>query len=314
MQETPSPTRVEPRLAVKAREVHMRYGAVHALRGVDLDVFDGEVFALLGPNGAGKTSLLEILEGYRRRTAGTVTVLDSDPWRAGRAWRARVGVVLQESEPEQNLTVRECLKLYAGYHPRPLDVDHVIGLVGLEAKANARCERLSGGEERRLDVALGLVGDPELLFLDEPTTGFDPTARRAAWSMIAGLRRLGKTIILTTHYMEEAEVLADRIAVLVDGQVAALGTPEELAGRRGGASTISFDLPPPLAFDDLPPEVRSTVSSVRDDRVTLTTDSPMYVLHALSGWGLEHEPGPQSISVGRPSLEDAYLRLTEEAP
>jgi ABC-2 type transport system ATP-binding protein len=304
---------VEPRLAVRARGVQMRYGPVHALRGVDLDVAEGELFALLGPNGAGKTSLLEILEGFRKRTSGDAAVLGADPWRAPRDWRARVGVVLQESEPEPELSVRECLRLYAGYHDEPLDVDHVLELVGLEAKADARCDRLSGGEKRRIDVAIALVGDPDLLFLDEPTTGFDPTARRAAWSMIAGLRRLGKTIILTTHYMEEAEVLADRIAVLVDGRVAALGTAIELAGRRGGESEISFDLPPALTVGDLPEYVRSFVTAAENGRVTVTTNATMHLLHELSSWAVTHEPGPSNLTVGRPSLEDAYIKLTEEA-
>jgi ABC-2 type transport system ATP-binding protein len=305
---------VEPRLAVYARGVEMSYGAVHALRGVDLDVVEGELFALLGPNGAGKTSFLEVLEGFRKRTRGVVKVLGSDPWRASRDWRGRVGVVLQESEPEPELSVRECLQLYGGYHDEPLDVDHALELVGLTAKADARCDRLSGGEKRRIDVAIGLIGDPELLFLDEPTTGFDPNARHAAWKMIAGLRELGKTIILTTHYMEEAEVLADRIAVLVDGRIAALGTARELAGRRGGGdSQISFDLPPSLTVDDLPEYVRGFVTAAHNGRVTLRSNATMHLLHELSGWAMRHDPSLSNLSVGRPTLEDTYLKLTEEA-
>ena len=290
----------------------MNYGSVEALKGVDLEVAIGEVFALLGPNGAGKTTLLEILEGYRRRTGGSVKVLGTDPEGAGRDWRARVGVVLQQSEPEDDLTVRECLRLYAGYHPHALDVDHVLGLVGLSDKDGKRASRLSGGEQRRIDVALGLIGDPEVLFLDEPTTGFDPSARRAAWSMIAGLRELGKTIILTTHYMEEAEVLADRIAVIADGRIKAVGSADELDGR-GGGTEIVFELPASLGVEELPAPVRAAVESSDAGHVRLVAESPITVLHALSGWVLEQGYEVTNLTVGRRSLEDTYLELTETA-
>src|SRR5439155_8133548 len=196
---------------ISVRGLRKSYGSVEAVAGIDLEVSRGEIFAFLGPNGAGKTTTVEILEGFRERTAGEVTVLGADPARAGGAWRDRIGVVLQESQPEPGLTVRECLELFAGYYGAPRDIAETIGLVGLGEKADTLGELLSGGQRRRLDVALGLIGDPELIFLDEPTTGFDPSARRAAWAVIAGLRALGKTVFLTTHYMDEAEHLADRI-------------------------------------------------------------------------------------------------------
>jgi ABC-2 type transport system ATP-binding protein len=213
---------------VVVRDLRMAYGGREAVRGIDLVVRRGEIFALLGPNGAGKTTTVEILEGYRRRTGGTVSVLGADPASAGRDWRARVGVLLQESEPEPSLTVRECLRLYAGYYERPRPIDETIALVGLAERADVRGRHLSDGQKRRLQVALALVGDPELIFLDEPTTGLDPAARRSWWSVISGLRDLGKTVFLTTHCMEEADALADRIAVLAAGRIVATGTPRTL--------------------------------------------------------------------------------------
>src|SRR5579863_3953179 len=216
---------------IEVSGLRMSYGAIDAVAGIDLEVRRGEVVAFLGPNGAGKTTTVEILEGHRRRTAGSVHVLGVDPEHAGRDWRARVGVVLQQSRVEPDLDVRECLELYAGYYPNPRSVDEVIALVGLEKQANMRGRLLSGGQQRRMDVALGLIGDPELIFLDEPTTGFDPSARRAAWEMIDGLRRLGRTIFLTTHYMDEAEALSDRIVVLNAGRIVAQGPPSTLGGR-----------------------------------------------------------------------------------
>ena len=300
-------------LVVEARGLEMRYGKLEALKGVDLEVARGEIFAVLGPNGAGKTTLLEILEGYRQRTGGTARVLGTDPEHAGRDWRARVGVVLQESEPEMDLNARECLALYAGYYPHALDVDQVLELVGLSDKANARATRLSGGQKRRIDVALALIGDPEVIFLDEPTTGFDPSARRAAWKMIAGLRRLGKTIILTTHYMEEAEVLSDRIAVIAEGRIRAVGTAGDLDSTGGGRTKISFELPPLLTVDDLPDQVLAAVGRADGARITLTTDSAMEVLHALSFWSLHGGHEVSDLTVGRPSLEDTYLKLTGES-
>ena len=232
--------------AVLVSELHKSYGAYEALRGIDFEIEAGEVFGLLGPNGAGKTTTVEILEGYRRRDAGTVSVLDQDPQSAGLDWRQRIGVVLQSSAMYPNLTVIESLALFAGYYERPMDAERVVDLVGLGEKRTARVRTLSGGQKRRLDLGLGLVGDPEILFLDEPTTGFDPAARRAAWEVIRSLRSLGKTILLTTHYLDEAEQLSDRVAVLREGRIAAIGRPEELsggsaadgdplqAGRRGG--------------------------------------------------------------------------------
>jgi ABC-2 type transport system ATP-binding protein len=232
---------VEP--VVSVRGLRKSYGAVEAVAGIDLEVRRGEIFAFLGPNGAGKTTTVEILEGFRDRDGGEVTVLGEDPARAHAAWRNRVGAVLQESNAEPGLTVRESLQLYSGYYLEPRDIEETIALVGLGEKIDTQADQLSGGQRRRLDVALALIGDPELIFLDEPTTGFDPSARRTAWQVIEGLRRLGKTVFLTTHYMDEAEQLADRIAVIADGQIVAEGTPGTLGGRNRMATTIRFTLP-----------------------------------------------------------------------
>ena len=209
--------------AISVRGLRMNYGSYAAVRGIDLDVARGEILAFLGPNGAGKTTTVEILEGFRIRTGGEVRVLGEDPAHAGPGWRARIGVVLQSCAPERLLTVRECLSMYAGYYPRPLPVARVLELTGLTGKAASRCNELSGGQQRRLDVALALIGDPELIFLDEPTTGFDPSARHMAWDVISGLRDLGKTIFLTTHFMDEAEALADCILILAAGKIVASG-------------------------------------------------------------------------------------------
>ena len=228
---------------VSVRGLHKRYGELDAVAGIDLEVERGEIFAFLGPNGAGKTTTVEIMQGFRTRTAGEVTVLGVDPAKGDAAWRNRVGSVLQESNAEPGLTVRECLQLYSGYYLEPRDIDETIELVGLDGKADALAPQLSGGQRRRLDVALGLIGDPELIFLDEPTTGFDPSARRTAWHVIDGLRDLGKTVFLTTHYMDEADQLADRIAVIAGGRIVAEGTPGTLGGRNRMAASISFTLP-----------------------------------------------------------------------
>jgi len=293
---------------IEVSQLRMSYDGFEAVRGVDLHVQQGEIFAFLGPNGAGKTTTVEILEGHRERTGGQVRVLGEDPQHADRAWRARVGVVLQSSRVEQELTVRECLELYAGYYPAPKPVPEVIELVGLQKKAEARGAQLSGGQQRRLDVALALVGDPELVFLDEPTTGFDPSARRAAWEMIDGLRELGKTIFLTTHYMDEAEALADRIAVLRAGVVVAEGTPSSLGGRDHAAYRISFVPPAGLALAELPLQARPLDDS---GRVLIESKAVMETLQALSSWALAQGVEVGDLQVQRPALEDVYLELTE---
>jgi len=298
---------------IEVRGLRKSYAEVDAVAGIDLEVRAGEVFAFLGPNGAGKTTTVEILEGYRRRTAGEVSVLGTDPAEAGRDWRARVGVVLQESEPEDELTAEECLALYAGYYPSPRPVAETLELVGLTGRRSVRCGRLSGGQRRRLDVALALIGDPELIFLDEPTTGFDPAARKSAWDVIAGLRDLGKTIFLTTHYMEEAEYLADRIAVLAAGRIVAAGTAATLGGRDTEAAVISFTLPPGTSAADLPPVVAAAVTGDPGRQVAARTPSPLPLLGALAGWARDRGLDLPDLQVHRPTLEDVYLQLTRES-
>jgi ABC-2 type transport system ATP-binding protein len=299
-------------VVIGVRGLRKRYDGVEAVAGLDLEVRAGEVFAFLGPNGAGKTTTVEILEGYRARDAGEVRVLGLDPAEAGAGWRARIGVVLQESEPEAELTVGECLSLYAGYYPAPRPVAETLDLVGLADRRAVRCGRLSGGQRRRLDVALALIGDPELVFLDEPTTGFDPAARQSAWAVIAGLRDLGKTIFLTTHYMEEAERLADRIAVIAAGRIVAEGTAATLGGRDTEASLVRFTLPPGLAADDLPPSVVARLTSASDGQVEAAAASPLPLLGALAGWAQARHVDLPDLEVHRPTLEDVYLQLTRE--
>jgi len=293
--------------------LRMSYDGFEAVRGIDLRVRRGEIFTFLGPNGAGKTTTVEILEGHRQRTGGEVRVLGTDPEKADRAWRARVGVVLQASRVEPELTVRECLELYAGYYPTPRSVQEVIELVGLKNKAEVRGGLLSGGQQRRVDVALALIGDPELVFLDEPTTGFDPSARRAAWEMIDGLRKLGKTVFLTTHYMDEAEALADRIAVLSAGRIVAEGTPATLGGRDHAAYQITFTLPDGVAVDELPLDPGATRRVDDAGRVLIESDQAMATLQALSGWAVEQGLEFSDLLVRRPTLEDVYLGLTESS-
>jgi len=299
--------RVEP--VVSVRGLRKRYGQVDAVAGIDLEIERGEIFAFLGPNGAGKTTTVEILEGFRTRTGGEVTVLGIDPAHGDAAWRNRVGAVLQESNAEPGLTVRESLQLYSGYYLEPRDIDETIALVGLEEKADTLGPQLSGGQRRRLDVALALIGDPELVFLDEPTTGFDPSARRNAWDVIDGLRELGKTVFLTTHYMDEAEQLADRIAVIAGGRIVAEGTPGTLGGRNLMAATIRFTLPAGTGADDLPPELRAQLAG-EDGRVTLTSQTPLVHVGALAEWALARGIDLPDLDVRRPTLEDVYLELT----
>jgi ABC-2 type transport system ATP-binding protein len=277
--------------AISVRGLRKRYGALEAVRGVDFDVEQGEVFGLLGPNGAGKTTIVEILEGYRRRDDGEATVLGHDPGRMERAFRERIGVVLQQSNLWPQLTVREVHRVFAGYYDRSRDVDEVIALVGLAEKAGARVKTLSGGQKRRLDLGVALVGDPELVFLDEPTTGFDPAARRNAWSMIRSLRALGKTVLLTTHYLDEAQQLADRVAVLREGVIVRQGSPVELTA---GTPTA---------------EIRYRLNG---EVVRIETAEPTRVLHELTSEALAAGRELEGLEVLRPTLEDVYLELVEE--
>jgi ABC-2 type transport system ATP-binding protein len=300
---------VEP--VVSVHGLRKRYGQFEAVAGIDLEIERGEIFAFLGPNGAGKTTTVEILEGFRSRTAGEVSVLGVDPAHGDSGWRNRVGAVLQESNAEPGLTVRESLQLYSGYYLEPRDIDETIELVGLGEKAETLGHQLSGGQRRRLDVALALIGDPELIFLDEPTTGFDPSARRTAWHVIDGLRGLGKTVFLTTHYMDEAEQLADRIAVIAGGQIVAEGTPGTLGGRNQMGATIRFTLPDGMGSDELPHELRALLAG-EDGRVTLSTETPLVHVAALAQWALARGIDLPDLDVRRPTLEDVYLQLTEE--
>jgi ABC-2 type transport system ATP-binding protein len=278
--------------AISVRGLRKRYGDVEAVRGIDFEVRRGEVFGLLGPNGAGKTTTVEILEGYRERTEGDVTVLGFDPQRRDRRLRERVGIVLQTTGMYRHITVREALEHWAGFYPVPREVDEVIAVAGLEAKAGERVNRLSGGQLRRLDFALALVGDPELIFLDEPTTGFDPVARRQAWDTIRSLRSLGKTVLLTTHYLDEAQTLADRVAIIKDGRLLAEGPP----GRLGAGA------------DRYRVRYRNGDGSL----IERETDDPTTLLHELTAAALARGERLRDLSVTRPTLEDVYLELTAE--
>jgi ABC-2 type transport system ATP-binding protein len=279
--------------AIHVRGLTKRYGDVQAVGGLDLDIAQGEVFAILGPNGAGKSTTVEILEGYRQRDAGEVSVLDTDPGKPTRAWRSRIGIVLQNSHDAAELTVRETVRHFAGYYPDPCDPDEILEKVGLTDKADKRIRQLSGGQRRRVDVALGIVGKPELIFLDEPTTGFDPEARRQFWALIEGLAQDGTTIVLTTHYLDEAEALANRVAVIAGGRIVAEGDPATLGGRSTAKASVSWS-ETPLAGEG--------------ERRTIETDTPTRTVLELSRRFDGEVPG---LAVTRPSLEDVYLNLIE---
>ena len=294
---------------IEVRGLHKSYGDVEAVAGIDLHVERGEVFALLGPNGAGKTTTVEILEGFRSRSGGDAEVLGHDPGRHEESVRQHVGIVLQSTGVDPYLTVRETVQMYSGYYPTPRPADEVIDLVGLEQKRDTRVLKLSGGQQRRLDVAIALAGDPELLFLDEPTTGFDPTARRAAWEIVKGLTNLGKTVFLTTHFMDEAQYLADRVAVITRGRIVAEGTPATIAGRDHMQTNIEFRVSDPGA--ELPALGQD---SDGHGGWHLRSEDPTHILHELTGWSLANDVALTMLEVSRPSLEDVYLEITGGEP
>ena len=290
--------------AVEVDDLHKSYGDVHAVRGVSFSVESGEIVAVLGPNGAGKTTTIEMLEGFRDPTSGSARVLGTDPATGGSGFRARIGIVLQETGIDRYLTVGEVLRMYASYYPNPRSVEETIELVGLDGKRDARVKTLSGGQQRRLDVGLGLVGDPELLFLDEPTTGFDPSARRQAWAVVHRLRELGTTVLLTTHYMEEAQELADRLVVIAAGRIVAEGTPDDIGGRASAGSTIRFPWPAERGLHELP------VPAGRDgDDALVETRAVTATLRSLTEWAVTQGVDLDRLTVTRPSLEDVYLDL-----
>ena len=296
-------------IAIEVRDLKKSYGVVDAVRGVSFDVARGEVFCLLGPNGAGKTSIVEILEGYRTRTGGEARVFGMDPARSQRALREQVGIVLQHSGVQRDLTVAELLEMYGRYYSRRRPVDEVIEVVELTDKRDERATKLSGGQRRRLDLALALIGDPDLIFLDEPTTGFDPAARRQAWSTVRSLCELGKTIFLTTHYMDEAQHLSNRVAIVNAGEIIATGRPEELGGRDLRPAEIRFVLPHDWSLGDIP-DVPSLERSIDGDRVLVTTSEPVVATQRITSWALDHGIDLGHFSVSQPTLEDIYLELT----
>ncbi|MEU9046288.1 MULTISPECIES: ABC transporter ATP-binding protein [unclassified Kitasatospora] len=291
--------------AIEVRALTKSYGELRAVGGIDLTVERGEVFALLGPNGAGKTTTVEILEGYRRRDGGQVRVLGYDPGRERAKLKPLIGIVLQSTGVDRYLTVAETVAMYASYYPHPRPVAEALELVGLTAKRNSRVSKLSGGQQRRLDMAIALAGDPELLFLDEPTTGFDPSARHEAWQIVRDLAALGKTVLLTTHYMDEAQHLADRVAVIAAGQIVAEGTPDSLGGRDAVRPKLRYRLPTGV----FPPEGLGVPA---DGLVEFSPDDLTAALHRLTGWSLENRVTLDELQIVRPTLEDVYLRLTEE--
>ena len=295
---------------IEVHDVRKSYGSFEALKGINLDIQPGEVFALLGPNGAGKTTLIEILEGYRRRSAGDARVLGIDPGKGDWRWRARMGIVLQGTAVFDELTVEEVVAHFAAFYPAPLATGAVIEMVGLGEKRRARCANLSGGQKRRVDLALGLVGNPELIFLDEPTTGLDPEGRRQLWDVVSQFRGLGKTVVLTTHFLDEAEALADRVGVIIAGEMAAIGTPHELGGRDHALATVRFDRQATLSGPL--PAVDGLVTE-RDGMVRIETASPTAVVAALAAWARDTGAGElPALSVTRPSLEDIYLAMVRE--
>jgi ABC-2 type transport system ATP-binding protein len=292
--------------AIEVRGLRKSYGDLEAVAGIDLTVRSGQVFALLGPNGAGKTTTVEILEGYRPRDAGDVSVLGHDPAKGGRALKERIGIVLQKTGVEPFLTVAETLEMYRGYYPHPRPLGEVIDVVGLTAKRDSRIGKLSGGQQRRLDVGVALAGDPDLLFLDEPTTGFDPSARRNAWVLVRNLAELGKTVFLTTHYMDEAQSLANQVAIITGGRIVAEGPPSQLGGRDTAATRIEFSVPDP---SKLPAALRRG-AAVDGGRVSTTAKDPRKTLHDLTGWALQKKVALDDLRVSRPTLENVYLDIT----
>ncbi len=295
--------------AIEVTGLRKAYGEVQAVRDISFEVASGEVFCLLGPNGAGKTTTVEILEGYRRRSDGVVTVLGMDPAESPRELRERVGIVLQSCGVQSHLTVTELLEMYGRYHQRRRPIGELIELVELGEKRDVRAKQLSGGQRRRLDLALALVGDPDLVFLDEPTTGFDPAARRHAWSAIRSLCELGKTVFLTTHFMDEAQFLANRVAVMRGGEIIASGRPDELGGRELRPTEIRFVLPAGLALADLP-EMAAVEVALEGDRVLVTTHEGVPTTQRITTWALDRGLELEHFSVAQPSLEDVYLELT----
>jgi ABC-2 type transport system ATP-binding protein len=296
--------------AIVVEDLQKRYGDTDAVRGLSFEVAAGEVFALVGPNGAGKTTTVEILEGHRSRSGGEVSVLGFDPATGGQRYRERIGIVLQEAGLDEEFTVAELVELYAGFYRRPREAGEVISLVGLEDKRDARAKTLSGGQRRRLDLALGLIGDPELIFLDEPTTGFDPSARRRAWDVVRGLSGGGITVVLTTHYMEEARALADRVGVIAAGRLVAVGTPDELTDVAGQERLIRFTLPRGVSDDDLPGLDGLRVEA---GSVVVPSTSPTEDLHRLTDWALRRDVVLDDLAMTPPSFEDTYLQLVERA-